>query len=219
MKDIEERVAGHPGGGLHAQLESPRSRLGAPFLAGLGMHRIRARVEDQHREVHRREAIRHRMMELGDHSHAPVLEARREHHLPQRPLAVERDREGGVGERGEAREAERLVVIRQRDDMPRDVEARVVHPERLAEAGGREREPLAEAGREVQPPQDALAERVDSGAVSVGMGLEESAPADVHMGIWGLDPQERAVEWTKARTHHPLLPVGAASWANRESLP
>ena len=134
-------------------------------------------------------------MHLEDQAEAPVLEARHEIYVPQRPRAVQRLRQQLVGQPAEPLQRHGSASLGGHGHVVGDVEEVVVHPGRLRQSQRREREPLAEARDAREPRGDLRPEGLDRRRRNwAGGRLEKAAPSDVHVGVRGLEPQERAIE-------------------------
>jgi hypothetical protein len=116
------------------------------------------------------------VVRLGDQREAVALEALHEPHLPERLRAVEALREDAPDQKRElvvvARGGERRVP-----DVVVEVQARVVHPNRLARLERREGELLPVAGDKMEAGLDVLDELV----VARRRPLEDADSADVHV--------------------------------------
>ena len=212
-----------PAAASSGQLDAPGLGLGPPLLARLGVHRVRARVEQQHGEVHRGEAVRHRVVQLGHHPHAPVLEARREQHLPQRALAVRAatEKAASVSEAKLARvsgssSSDSASTCREMSKLASSTQNGSPKPVR------RERQPLAKARREVQAAEDALAQRGQrwDGRARGAARRERSSPTC----MWALGVSTLRNEPSSGRRRVricPLLPSGVprTRWARDRSFP
>ena len=190
-----------------ARGERCRARLGLrrPRLALVRQRRRHGIEVEQHgREVDPRHAVDQRVMGLRDQREAAVVESLHEPQLPQRLRAVEPLRVDAGGERAQ------LVLgagLRQRGvaQVVLEVEARVVDPHRSPGLDRRERELLAVAGDEVQPPAHVVGEVVERRR----RALEDHDGADVHVGVLALLCQERRVHRRQpiaVRLRHVPLP-------------
>ena len=172
-----ERRAHEPADAARGEVERGRLRLRAPRLALVRqLRRVRLGVEQHRGEVDAGDAVDERVVGLGDQREAVALEALDEPRLPQRLGAVELL---GVDARGERAQLLLRAGRGQRGvaDVVLEVEARVVDPHRPARLDRRERELLAVARDEVQPPAD-LVDEVD---VAGRRTLEDHHRADVHV--------------------------------------
>jgi hypothetical protein len=131
-------------------------------------------VEEQHRDLDRRDPIHERVMRLAHDRPAAAAQAADEVHAPQRV--------GGVQRRGQQRAGQLTQLARARGrrqrhrvDVAGDVEAGVVGPVRVAEAEPRPRHAAAEARHVLQAALDVAAQRRDRRCRAV----DEDGPADV----------------------------------------
>ena len=143
-------------------------------------------VEQQHRDLDGGDAVDERVVGLPDDGPA-VRQAAYEVDAPQRVVVIER-----VGEQL-ARELAQLAGAagrrhRHRVDVAGDVEGAVVGPVRVAEQ--RARHAPAEARHALQAGLEVAAQRGERRRASV----DADRPADVQLGLLGLEVEERAVE-------------------------
>ena len=117
--------------GRDAELRGGGRLRGRPVV-GLENDALSGVGEQGPRELHAADPVRHRVMDAAAEADATVLETRHEREVPQGPGAVERLGEQRVDQAVEAAQRHRLVRAGIGDDVAGDVEARVVHPERVA---------------------------------------------------------------------------------------
>ena len=135
--------------GRDAELRGGGRLRGRPVV-GLEHGPLSGVGEQGRGELHAADPVGHRVMNAAAEADATVLEARHERELPQRPGAVERLGEQRVDQVVEAAQRHRLVGLGVGDDVAGDVEARVVHPERVAQPRGRIGDPVP-AARQAGP--------------------------------------------------------------------
>ena len=139
-------------------------------------------------------------MALADDREPVVGEAGDHPQLPERLRAVEALREGPRGERPQL-----LLVAggRQRRvaDVIVEVQVRVVDPDRPALVEGDEPQLLAEAGDQVEPRLEVVAEVVEIGR----RAFEDHRRGDVHVRPVALEMEERRVQAGEAIEAHAYI--------------
>jgi hypothetical protein len=135
-----------------------------------------------------RDPVDERVVGLRDERPRAVVQALDDPQLPQRLVAVEL-----LAEDARDEVAQLLVAARGRQrgvaHVVLEAEVGVVDPQRPAAAGGRERQPLAIAGDEME----AVAERVEELVHLRRRALEGHEGADVHVRVGPLLVQEGGV--------------------------
>ena len=170
-------------------------------LRRLRAHGVGAQVHDHRQQVGARDAVDQRVVRLGQHGPAPVLEALDHPDLPERLGAVEllghhpadQLAELALAARGGQRGVAQVVL---------DVEVRVVDPDRTPQLEGDEADLLAVARDQVE----LGVHHGDDVAEGRRRTLEDGHRGDVHVGHVVLDVEERRVQRAQAiRTHRPSL--------------
>jgi hypothetical protein len=174
-----------------APREPERRRLA--LLRGLGCH--------QHAdEIDAGDAVDHAMMRLAHQRDAVPLEALHQPQLPERLVEVET-----LLEDARAGALQQPLVARLRQarvaDVVADVEAWIVHPDRMP-VDGRRFDALAVARDQVQARGHVLEDALDVEHVSLvteRTAFTDQDRADVHRRVGALVEQERVVELGESR--------------------
>jgi hypothetical protein len=135
-------------------------------------------------------------MHLADDADPAVLEAIGDADLPQGTVTAELGRHARVGQ---VPEAGRLRL----DDVPADVEALVVDPDRRVQAEGHRGNPLPIAGCSAEPARYVIPQLVEPRRWAFLRPPERRCPSDVHVGACVLDCQEGVIECGQPSVHRP----------------
>ena len=186
VQRVDEQAAG-----ARRRLDDPTRRLEE--------RGVRREVEQHGRDIDAGDAVDERVVRLLDQPDVAALEPLDEPQLPERPRPVEELRLDPRGEREQLLAAARR---RQRGEahVVRDVEARVVDPDRPTLLERHVHDPLAEPRDEVQPGADepaGLREAEPAGVVEERSALEDADGPHVHRRLEPLQVQERRVERTQ----------------------
>ena len=186
-----------------------------------------SRVGEQGRgELHAADPVGHRVMNAAAEADATILETRHEREVPQRPGAVERLGEQGVDQVVEAVQRHRFVGPGVGDDVAGDVEARVVHPERVAQPRRRIGEPVPAARQLAQAGADRRPQRLHRRTLARGVRTAQPDPRDVHGRARRFEPQEGRIERRKlfqnahpGRAHRPIVVNARSAWSSSPTPP
>jgi hypothetical protein len=175
------------------------------------LHRGRhGRVRIQHfGQRHAGLAVDARVVHLAVQRHLAALQALDDVQLPQRPAAVHQRRVQSADELLQPLEA---AGPRQDDmaDVVVDVQVVVVHPNRVGQVEGHQRELALERADEVQPRrQVGLGILVEIACVALRQ-VEHGQAADVHRHLRRLEVQERGVH--AAEVVHFVVPFSGLGW-------
>ena len=198
-------------GRLHDVLERLDHQLEAGGLGPrrprrrLGPHGIRAQVHDHRQQVRAGNPVDQRVVRLGQHRPAAVLEALDHPDLPERLGAIELLRHHATDQLAQfalaARSGQRRVA-----QVVLDVEVRVVDPDRTPQLEGNEADLLAITRHEVQ----LGVHHGDDVAEGRRGPLEDGDRGDVHVGHVVLEMEERGVLRAQAIRTHRDPPFGAS---------